>query len=204
MNIKALESKCASYKKSALEHTHMVMKTRGEKRKREKAFEISQEIRKERRDDFEAYNKALVDRYKDFTEEIKHLHTETQVRALKQKWENEKASIERSKAHLKRLIDEDDNIANILKKKINEFTKSEESCEKKIDAAYKKLEKCNKKLESAYKSNMKSVMKELKRKTAKKSTKKTKTAKKSAQKTKRSRCPNGTRKNKKSGKCEKK
>ncbi len=34
MNIKALESKCASYKKTTLEHTHMVMKTRGEKTKR--------------------------------------------------------------------------------------------------------------------------------------------------------------------------
>ena len=172
----------------------MVMKTRAEKRKREKAIDLTEEIRKSRRDDFEAYNQALVDIHKQFTEEIKHLHTETQVRASMQKYENEKDSIERSKAHLKRLIDEDNNIVNGLNKKINELTKSENSCEKKIDAAYKKLEECNKKLESAYKSNMKSVMKELK----------TKTAKKSAKKTKKSRCPNGTRKNKKTGKCEKK
>ena len=194
MSINTLKAKCASYKKTALEHTHMVMKTRAEKRKREKAIDLTEEIRKSRRDDFEAYNKALVDIHKQFTEEIKHLHTETQVRASMQKYENEKDSIERSKAHLKRLIDEDNNIVNGLNKKINELTKSENSCEKKIDAAYKKLEECNKKLESAYKSNMKSVMKELK----------TKTAKKSAKKTKKSRCPNGTRKNKKTGKCEKK
>lgn len=194
MSIKTLKAKCASYKKTALEHTHMVMKTRAEKRKREKAIELTEEIRKSRRDDFEAYNKALVDIHKEFTEEIKHLHTETQVKASMQKYENKKDSIERSKAHLKRLIDEDNNIVNGLNKKINELTKSENSCEKKIDAAYKKLEECNKKLESAYKSNMKNVMKELKKKTAKNSPKKTK----------RSRCPNGTRKNKKTGNCEKK
>lgn len=194
MSIKTLKAKCASYKKTALEHTHMVMKTRAEKRKREKVIDLTEEIRKSRRDDFEAYNKALVDIHKEFTEEIKHLHTETQVRASMQKYENKKDSIERSKAHLKRLIDEDNNIVNILNKKINAFSKSEAACEKKIDAAYKKLEECNKKLESAYKSNMKNVMKELKKKTAKNSPKKTK----------RSRCPNGTRKNKKTGNCEKK